>query len=147
MSPARSSTSSVRTASRWSSGRSFSRFCQPCELTMFKKILIANRGEIAMRVLRACRILGIRTVAIHSTADEAALHVRFADEAVCVGPAESAKSYLNVPAIIAAAEVTNADAIHPGYGFLSENSAFAELCKKCRLTFIGPSPDAMQRWG
>ncbi|MFO0551686.1 MAG: acetyl-CoA carboxylase biotin carboxylase subunit [Polyangiaceae bacterium] len=114
---------------------------------MFKKVLIANRGEIAMRVLRACRMLGIRTVAIHSTADEAALHVRFADEAVCVGPPEPGKSYLNIPSIIAAAEVTNADAIHPGYGFLSENAAFAELCKKCRLTFIGPTPDAMQRWG
>ncbi len=114
---------------------------------MFKKVLIANRGEIAMRVLRACRCMGIRTVAIHSTADEGALHVRFADEAVCIGPPEAAKSYLNVPAIIAAAEVTNADAIHPGYGFLSENAAFAELCKKCRLTFIGPTPDAMRLWG
>jgi len=114
---------------------------------VFKKVLIANRGEIAMRVLRACRSLGIRTVAIHSTADEAALHVRFADEAVCIGPPEAAKSYLNVPAIIAAAEVTNADAVHPGYGFLSENAAFAELCKKCRLTFIGPTPEAMRSWG
>ncbi len=114
---------------------------------MFKKVLIANRGEIAMRILRACRMLGIRTVAIHSTADDEALHVRFADEAVCVGPADAAKSYLNVPAIIAAAEVTNADAIHPGYGFLSENAAFAELCRKCRLTFIGPTPEAMRQWG
>ncbi|MFO0616082.1 MAG: acetyl-CoA carboxylase biotin carboxylase subunit [Polyangiaceae bacterium] len=114
---------------------------------MFKKVLIANRGEIAMRILRACRALGIRTVAVHSTADEGALHVRFADEAVCIGPPEAAKSYLNVPAIIAAAEVTNADAIHPGYGFLSENAAFAELCKKCRLTFIGPTPEAMRSWG
>jgi acetyl-CoA carboxylase biotin carboxylase subunit len=114
---------------------------------VFKKVLIANRGEIAMRILRACRCLGIRTVAIHSTADTEALHVRFADEAVCVGPPEAAKSYLHVPAIIAPAEVTNADAIHPGYGFLSENAAFAELCKKCRLTFIGPTPDAMRSWG
>lgn len=114
---------------------------------MFKKVLIANRGEIAMRILRACRMLGIRTVAIHSTADDEALHVRFADEAVCVGPPDAAKSYLNVPAIIAAAEVTNADAIHPGYGFLSENAAFAELCRKCRLTFIGPTPEAMRQWG
>ncbi len=114
---------------------------------MFKKVLIANRGEIAMRVLRACRALGIRTVAIHSEADDNALHVRFADEAVCVGPAEAAKSYLNVPAIIAAAEVTNVEAIHPGYGFLSENASFAELCKKCRLTFIGPSPESMRQWG
>ncbi len=114
---------------------------------MFKKILIANRGEIAMRILRACRMLGVRTVAIHSTADADALHVRFADEAVCVGPPEPGKSYLNTPAIIAAAEVTNADALHPGYGFLSENAAFAELCKKCRLTWIGPTPDAMRAWG
>jgi acetyl-CoA carboxylase biotin carboxylase subunit len=114
---------------------------------MFKKVLIANRGEIAMRILRACRMLGIRTVAIHSTADDEALHVRFADEAVCVGPPDAAKSYLNVPAIIAAAEVTNADAIHPGYGFLSENAAFAELCRKCRLTWIGPTPEAMRQWG
>jgi acetyl-CoA carboxylase biotin carboxylase subunit len=114
---------------------------------MFKKVLIANRGEIAMRILRACRMLGIRTVAIHSTADSEALHVRFADEAVCVGPPEAKKSYLHIPAIIAAAEVTNADAIHPGYGFLSENAGFAELCKKCRLTWIGPTPDAMRQWG
>ncbi|WP_437594180.1 acetyl-CoA carboxylase biotin carboxylase subunit [Sorangium sp. So ce1000] len=114
---------------------------------MFQKILIANRGEIAMRVIRACRLLGIRTVAIHSEADAAALHVRFADEAVCVGPAEASKSYLNIPQIIAAAEVTGADAIHPGYGFLSENAKFAELCKKCRLTFIGPTAEAMRTWG
>jgi acetyl-CoA carboxylase biotin carboxylase subunit len=100
-----------------------------------------------MRILRSCRVLGIRTVAIHSTADEAALHVRFADEAVCVGPAEAAKSYLNVPAIIAAAEVTGADAVHPGYGFLSEDASFAELCRKCQLTFIGPTPEAMRLWG
>ncbi|KYF78679.1 acetyl-CoA carboxylase biotin carboxylase subunit [Sorangium cellulosum] len=114
---------------------------------MFQKILIANRGEIAMRVIRACRLLGIRTVAIHSEADAAALHVRFADEAVCVGPADASKSYLNIPQIIAAAEVTGADAIHPGYGFLSENAKFAELCKKCRLTFIGPTAEAMRTWG
>jgi acetyl-CoA carboxylase biotin carboxylase subunit len=114
---------------------------------MFSKILIANRGEIAMRVIRACRMLGIRTVAIHSDVDDGALHVRFADEAVCVGPAEAAKSYLNIPAIIAAAEITGADAIHPGYGFLSENAKFAEVCKKCRLSFIGPTPEAMRTWG
>ena len=114
---------------------------------MFQKILIANRGEIAMRILRACRILGIRTVAIHSDVDAGALHVRFADEAVCIGPAEASKSYLNIPQIIAAAEVTGAEAIHPGYGFLSENAHFAEVCKKCRLTFIGPSPEAMRTWG
>ena len=92
---------------------------------MFAKILIANRGEIAMRILRTCRMLGIRTVAIHSEVDADALHVRFADEAVCVGPAEASRSYLNVPQIIAAAEITGAEAIHPGYGFLSENSAFS----------------------
>ena len=114
---------------------------------MFSKVLIANRGEIAMRVIRACRMLGVRTVAIHSEADAGALHVRFADEAVCVGPADAGKSYLNVPQIIAAAEITGADAIHPGYGFLSENAAFAEVCKKCHITFIGPSPEAMRTWG
>src|SRR5262244_3109516 len=100
-----------------------------------------------MRIVRACRMLNIRTVAIHSEADHGALHVRFADEAVCVGPAEAAKSYLNIPAIIAAAEITGADALHPGYGFLSENAKFAEVCKKCRLNFIGPSADAMRTWG
>jgi acetyl-CoA carboxylase, biotin carboxylase subunit len=114
---------------------------------MFKKVLIANRGEIAMRVIRTCRAMGIRTVAVHSEADEGALHVRFADEAVCIGPADAQKSYLNMPAILAAAEVTNADAVHPGYGFLSENPTFAELCKQCKLTFIGPTPEAMRLWG
>ena len=114
---------------------------------MFSKILIANRGEIAMRVIRACRMLGVRSVAIHSDADAGALHVRFADEAVCVGPADASKSYLNIPQIIAAAEVTGADAIHPGYGFLSENAKFAEVCKKCHIAFIGPSPEAMRLWG
>ncbi|MEZ4301269.1 MAG: acetyl-CoA carboxylase biotin carboxylase subunit [Polyangiaceae bacterium] len=114
---------------------------------MISKILIANRGEIAMRILRACRLLGVRAVAIHSEADADALHVRFADEAVCVGPADPSKSYLNIPSIIAAAEITGADAIHPGYGFLSENAKFAEICRKCRLTFIGPSPEAMRSWG
>src|SRR5579859_4325355 len=114
---------------------------------MFKKVLIANRGEIALRILRACRELGVRTVAVHSDVDARALHVRFADEAVCIGPAPSAKSYLNVPAIISAAEITAADAIHPGYGFLSENAEFARLCGRCGITFIGPSPDAMRAWG
>jgi acetyl-CoA carboxylase biotin carboxylase subunit len=114
---------------------------------LFSKILIANRGEIAMRVIRACRMLGIRSVAIHSAADAGALHVRFADEAVCIGPADAAKSYLNIPQIIAAAEITGADAVHPGYGFLSENAKFAEVCKKCRLAFIGPTPEAMRLWG
>jgi acetyl-CoA carboxylase biotin carboxylase subunit len=114
---------------------------------MFKKILIANRGEIALRVLRACRELGLKTVAVHSDVDARALHVRFADEAVCIGPAPASKSYLNVPAIISAAEVTGADAIHPGYGFLSENSEFARICAKCGITFIGPTPEAMRTWG
>jgi acetyl-CoA carboxylase biotin carboxylase subunit len=114
---------------------------------MFKKILIANRGEIALRILRACRELGLKTVAVHSEVDARALHVRFADEAVCIGPAPASKSYLNVPAIISAAEITAADAIHPGYGFLSENAEFARICAKCGITFIGPAPEAMRAWG
>jgi acetyl-CoA carboxylase biotin carboxylase subunit len=114
---------------------------------MFKKILIANRGEIALRVLRACRELGVKTVAVHSEADAHALHVRFADEAVCIGPAAASKSYLNIPAIISAAEITAADAIHPGYGFLSENAEFARICARCNITFIGPTPEAMRAWG
>jgi acetyl-CoA carboxylase biotin carboxylase subunit len=114
---------------------------------MFKKILIANRGEIALRILRACRELGIKTVAVHSDVDARALHVRFADEAICIGPAAPAKSYLNIPAIISAAEITAADAIHPGYGFLSENAEFARICHKCGISFIGPTPEAMRAWG
>jgi len=114
---------------------------------MFSKVLIANRGEIAMRVIRACRELGIKTVAVHSDVDADALHVRFADEAICIGPAPSASSYLNVPNIISAAEITAADAIHPGYGFLSENAEFAKVVERCRLKFIGPTPAAMERWG
>ena len=114
---------------------------------MFKKILIANRGEIALRIMRACRELGIRTVAVHSEVDARALHVRFADEAVCIGPAPANRSYLHIPAIISAAEITGADAIHPGYGFLSENAEFARICAKCNVTFIGPSPEAMLAWG
>ncbi len=114
---------------------------------MFKKVLIANRGEIAMRIIRACRELGIKTVAVHSVVDAEALHVRFADEAICIGPALSAGSYLNVPNIISAAEITAADAIHPGYGFLSENAEFAKVVERCRLKFIGPTPAAMERWG
>ncbi len=114
---------------------------------MFRKVLIANRGEIAMRVLRACRELNIRTVAVHSDVDALALHVRFADEAVCIGPAPAAKSYLHIPALIAAAEITGSDAIHPGYGFLSENAAFAEVVQRCGLTFIGPNPESMRTWG
>ncbi len=114
---------------------------------MFKKILIANRGEIACRVIWACQELGIKTVAVHSIADRDSLHVRFADEAVCIGPAPSAQSYLNIPQIIAAAEITNVDAIHPGYGFLSENAHFAEVCKECNITFIGPTPDVIRKMG
>ncbi|MCB0523221.1 MAG: acetyl-CoA carboxylase biotin carboxylase subunit [Saprospiraceae bacterium] len=114
---------------------------------MFKKILIANRGEIALRVIRTCKEMGIKTVAIYSTADRDSLHVRFADEAVCIGPAASAESYLNVPRIMAAVEITDADAIHPGYGFLSENAAFAEVCKDYGIKFIGPSPDQMRAMG
>jgi acetyl-CoA carboxylase biotin carboxylase subunit len=114
---------------------------------VFEKILIANRGEIALRILRACRELGIKTVAVHSDVDARALHVRFADEAVCIGPAPASKSYLNIPAIISAAEITAAEAIHPGYGFLSENAEFARICAKCGITFIGPSPEAMLAWG
>jgi acetyl-CoA carboxylase biotin carboxylase subunit len=114
---------------------------------MFKKILIANRGEIALRVIVACREMGIKTVAVYSEADENALHVRFADEDVCIGPARSSESYLNVPAIISAAEVTGADAIHPGYGFLSENPHFAEVCEACHIRFIGPDPHVIKLMG
>ncbi|QQR90142.1 MAG: acetyl-CoA carboxylase biotin carboxylase subunit [Myxococcales bacterium] len=114
---------------------------------MFRKILIANRGEIALRIIRACRELGISTVAVHSDVDEKALHVRFADEAVCIGPGPAPLSYLNIPAIIAAAEISGADAVHPGYGFLSENPEFASICGECGLTFIGPSPQNMKQWG
>src|SRR5476649_1084132 len=111
---------------------------------MFSKILIANRGEIALRVIRACKEMGIRTVAVYSEADRNSLHVRFADEAVCIGKASSKESYLNIPAIISAAEITDVSAIHPGYGFLSENAHFAEICESCHIRFIGPSARAMQ---
>lgn len=114
---------------------------------MFKKILIANRGEIALRIIRACHELGILTVAVYSTADELALHVRFATEAVCIGPPESSRSYLHMPTIIAAAELTNADAIHPGYGFLAENSEFAAMCEDHGITFIGPKADTIRLMG
>jgi acetyl-CoA carboxylase biotin carboxylase subunit len=114
---------------------------------VFNKILIANRGEIALRVICACRELGIRTVAVYSEADEHALHVRFADEDVCIGPARSADSYLNVPAIISAAEITGADAIHPGYGFLSESAYLAEVCEACHIKFIGPYPNVIRLMG
>ncbi len=114
---------------------------------MFKKVLIANRGEIALRVIRACRELGLETVAVHSTADADSLHVRFADEAVCIGPPSSRDSYLNVRALLSAAEVTGADAVHPGYGFLSENAEFAESCAKVGLKFIGPRPEMLRLMG
>ena len=114
---------------------------------MFKKILIANRGEIAMRIIRTCREMGIKTVAVYSTADRESLHVRFADEAVCIGPAASKDSYLKMSSIIAAAEITNADAIHPGYGFLSENSKFSKICAEHGIKFIGATPDQIDRMG
>ncbi len=114
---------------------------------MFKKVLIANRGEIALRVMWACRELGIKTVAIYSEADRSSLHARFADQAVCIGPPRSIESYLNIPAIISAAEITGADAIHPGYGFLSESSYLAEICEACNIKFIGPGPQAIRLMG
>ena len=114
---------------------------------MFKKILIANRGEIALRVIRTCREMGIKTVAVYSTADKESLHVKFADEAVCIGPPPSKDSYLNMASIIAAAEITNADAIHPGYGFLSENARFSEICRQNKIKFIGASPEMINQMG
>jgi acetyl-CoA carboxylase biotin carboxylase subunit len=117
------------------------------EIKKFKKVLIANRGEIAIRVIRSCKELGIETVAVHSTADEDSLHVKMADESVCIGPAKSALSYLNVPQVLSAAEITGADAIHPGYGFLSENDEFADMCAKWGITFIGPSVKCIQSMG
>ncbi len=112
-----------------------------------KKILIANRGEIACRIMWTCKEMGIETVAVHSEADRDALHVRFADEAICIGPAPSAQSYLNIPAIISAAEITNVDAIHPGYGFLAESETFAKICEDCNIKFIGPRPDVIGMMG
>ncbi len=114
---------------------------------MFKKILIANRGEIALRIIRTCKEMGIRTVAVYSTADKDSLHVRFADEAVCIGKPQSSDSYLNIPHLMAAAEITNADAIHPGYGFLAENARFAEICGEHGIKFIGPTPEMIRRMG
>jgi acetyl-CoA carboxylase biotin carboxylase subunit len=114
---------------------------------MFKKILVANRGEIALRVICACKELGIRSVAIYSEADRNSLHVRFADEAICIGPPQLAQSYLNIPAVISAAEIANVDAIHPGYGLLSENANFAAVCEACHIKFIGPTPDVIRLMG
>tara|TARA_R110000868_G_scaffold55424_8_gene172377 strand:+ start:39236 stop:40579 length:1344 start_codon:yes stop_codon:yes gene_type:complete len=113
----------------------------------FKKILIANRGEIAVRVVRSCKELGIATVSVHSVADESSLHVKLADESVCIGPAKSSQSYLNIPAILSAAEITEADAVHPGFGFLSENREFAKMCDKWGITFIGPNLEAIEKMG
>src|ERR1700686_2512178 len=128
-------------ARRWSMGR----LCLAS--APFKKVLIANRGEIALRIICACKELGIGTVAVYSEADRDGLHVRFADRAICIGPAKSAKSYLDIPSVISAAEITNVDAIHPGYGFLSENAGFAEVCETSGLRFIGPPPDVIRRMG
>ncbi|HCT44319.1 MAG TPA: acetyl-CoA carboxylase biotin carboxylase subunit, partial [Phycisphaerales bacterium] len=114
---------------------------------MFKRVLIANRGEIAQRIIRACRELDIETVCVYSTADKDAPYLRDADEAICIGPGPSKDSYLNISRIISAAEVTNADAIHPGYGFLSERAEFSEICRDCKIEFIGPSPEAMGKLG
>ncbi|MDR3281896.1 MAG: pyruvate carboxylase, partial [Endomicrobium sp.] len=114
---------------------------------MFKKVLIANRGEIACRIIRGCRELGIKTVAIHSEIDKESMHVKLADQAVCVGRASASESYLNIPSIVAAAEITGADAIHPGYGFLAENIYFVEVCEACKLKFIGPSKTSMEQMG
>jgi len=114
---------------------------------MFSKILIANRGEIALRIIRACKELNIRTVAVYSEPDENSLHVRFADEAVCIGPGPATNSYLNIPSIISAAEITDVEAMHPGYGFLAENAHFAEICESCQIKFIGPSPESMRLMG
>src|SRR5438067_8692208 len=127
--------------SRWSTGRR----CLPS--VRFKKILIANRGEIAIRIISACKELGIQTVAVYSEADRYSSHVRFADQAICVGPAKSARSYLDLPSIISAAEITNVDAVHPGYGFLSENATFAEVCEASQIKFIGPRPEVIRLMG
>src|ERR1700688_1263453 len=114
---------------------------------MFQKILVANRGEIALRVICACKELGIPTVAVYSEPDRNSLHVRFADAAVCIGPARSSESYLNIPHVISAAEIADVDAIHPGYGFLSENANFAKVCEASEITFIGPTPEIIEMMG
>src|SRR6187549_3441332 len=114
---------------------------------MFRRVLIANRGEIAQRVIRACRELGIETVAVYSTADADAIYLRQADDTICIGPPPSAKSYLDIPSIIAAAEVADVEAIHPGYGFLAENAHFAEVCRSCKIQFIGPEPETIAAVG
>src|SRR5271165_5046884 len=130
-----------RTASRWNTEKR----CLASGL--FKKVLIANRGEIALRVICACKDLGIPTVAVYSEADRHSLPVRFADQAICIGPAKSARSYLDIPSIISAAEIAHVDAIHPGYGFLSENAGFAEVCRVSGIKFIGPAPETIAAMG
>src|SRR5262245_35429509 len=135
-----------RTATPSSTANACSRSRQSRRL-MFKKILIANRGEVALRIIYACRELGIKTVAVWSEADENSLHVKYADEDYCIGPARSADSYLNVPQVISTAEVTGADAIHPGYGFLSESAYLAEVCEACHIKFIGPDPHVIRLMG
>src|SRR3990167_7005228 len=149
--------SSWRAAPPWSSGSRSLWWTLPRDpprlpgrrrrLTMFSKILIANRGEIAVRVIRACKEMNIRTVAVYSEADRNSLHVRLADEAICIGGPKAEQSYLNIPAIISAAEITDVDGIHPGYGFLPQNAHFAEICESCNITFIGPSPQSMRLMG
>ncbi|MDB6140269.1 MAG: accC [Verrucomicrobiaceae bacterium] len=114
---------------------------------MFKKVLVANRGEIALRIIRACKELDVKTVAVYSEADVDSMHVHQADEAICIGPGPSSESYLKMSRIIAAAEIANADAIHPGYGFLSERAEFAEICRECKIKFIGPSPEVISLMG
>src|SRR5438477_2550426 len=114
---------------------------------MFKKVLIANRGEIAVRIIRACKEMGLKTVAVHSEPDKTSRHVQLADESVCIGPGPASESYLNIPNIISAAEISGADAIHPGYGFLSENTYFADVCESCHIHFIGPSKEAIEKMG
>src|SRR6266436_3575198 len=152
-SPRRPSGTSIRIAGRCTVPRGASisgSACPRCSSPsrgMFHKILIANRGEIALRIIRTCREMGIRTVIAHSTADAQSLPVRLADESICVGPDDARSSYLNLASIISAAVVTDSEAIHPGYGFLAENPAFADICRACGLTFIGPSPEAIRLMG
>src|ERR1700733_5228167 len=139
--PASSRAGSFKTGSRWNTEK------RSLASVPFKKILVANRGEIALRIICACKDLGIPTVAVYSEADRHSLPVRFADQAICIGPAKSARSYLDIPSIISAAEITNVDAIHPGYGFLSENAGFAEVCRVSRIKFIGPTPKVISQMG
>src|SRR5665213_1579553 len=141
MSRASSRASSFKVASRWNTEK------PSLASGLFKKILIANRGEIALRIICACKDLGIPTVAVYSEADRNSLPVRFADQAICIGPAKSARSYLDIPSIISAAEITHVDAIHPGYGFLSENAGFAEVCRVSGIKFIGPTPEVIASMG